>query len=67
MGRADLRLAEREQLAKLAALPDDRIDTTDIPEVPPENWVHARRSGFYRPVKRPVTSRPVPEVEKRRA
>jgi len=48
---------ELDQLAKLAALPDDQIDTGDIPEAPVENWIHARRSEFYRPLKRPVTIR----------
>lgn len=48
---------ERAQLAKLAALPDDQIDTVDIPEAPAENWSRARRGGFYRPVKQPVTIR----------
>ena len=46
-----------EQLAKIAALPEDQIDTVDIPEVPAENWVHARRGELYRPLKQPVTLR----------
>jgi len=46
-----------EQLAKIAALPDDQIDTADIPEAPPENWPLARRGDFYRPVKQSVTIR----------
>ena len=54
-GRA-LSRKERDQLARLAALHDDRIDTADIPEAP-ANWVHARRGEFYRPVKQPVTIR----------
>jgi hypothetical protein len=29
--------AEHTQLARLAALPDDKIDTSDIPEAPNEN------------------------------
>ncbi|HEX8553654.1 MAG TPA: BrnA antitoxin family protein [Sphingomonas sp.] len=41
----------------LAAIPDDRIDTSDIAEAPPEAWRHARHPGLYRPVKRPVTLR----------
>ena len=45
------------QLDKLAALPDEQIDTTDIPEAPPEAWLHARRPGLYRPIKKPVTLR----------
>jgi hypothetical protein len=35
--------AQIEQLAKLAAMPDEEIDTADIPEAPIENWSHARR------------------------
>ena len=31
----------------MAELPEDRIDTTDIPEVP--DWSHARRADLYRP------------------
>jgi uncharacterized protein (DUF4415 family) len=49
--------AELKQLEKLAALPDDEIDTSDIPETPEESWIHARRGAFYRPVKQPVTIR----------
>ena len=49
--------AELDQLAKIAALPDDQIDTTDIPEAPVENWAQARRGDFYRPLKRSVTIR----------
>jgi uncharacterized protein (DUF4415 family) len=46
-----------DQLAKLAALPDEQIDTTDIPEAAAENWIHARRGELYRPLKQPVTIR----------
>ena len=45
------------QIARLVALPDDEIDTTDIPEAPPENWALAKRPGLYRPLKKPVTLR----------
>jgi len=45
------------QLAAIAALPEDEIDTADIPEAPVENWVHARRGDLYRPLKQPVTIR----------
>ena len=45
------------QLARLAAMSDDDIDTDDIPEAPAENWVHAKRPALYRPVKKPVTLR----------
>ena len=36
------------QLARLAALPEDEIDTDDIPEIPAENWEFARRPGLSR-------------------
>lgn len=48
---------ERAALARLAALPEEAIDTADIPEAPAENWAMARRGGLYRPVKQPVTIR----------
>jgi uncharacterized protein (DUF4415 family) len=35
--------AERDQLSKLASLPDEQIDFHDIPEAPAENWRGARR------------------------
>lgn len=57
MKRKPLSEAEREQLAALAALPDDAVDTSDIPEIAEENWVHARRGEYYRPRKQPVTIR----------
>ncbi len=43
MNNKDLTSAERDQLAKLAELPDDQIDVEDIPEAPAENWRHALR------------------------
>ena len=47
----------QNQLDTLAALPENEIDTVDIPEASPEAWLHARRPGLYRPVKKPVTLR----------
>jgi uncharacterized protein (DUF4415 family) len=49
--------AEQDQLAKLAALPDEDIDTADIPPAPDANWANARRGDLYRPLKKPVTIR----------
>lgn len=50
--------AERQaRLDYLARLPDDQINTDDIPEAPAENWVEARRPGLYRAIKKPVTLR----------
>jgi uncharacterized protein (DUF4415 family) len=57
MNRKELSREELDQLERLAALPDDQIDTVDIPEIPAENWAHARRGKFHRPRKRPVTLR----------
>ena len=45
------------QLAVLAAMSDEDIDTDDIPEAPAENWALAKRPRLYRPVKKPVTLR----------
>lgn len=45
------------QIARLAAMRDEDIDTDDIPEAPAENWAFARRPGLYRPIKKPVTLR----------
>ena len=45
------------QLAKLAAMSDDDIDTDDIPEVSAENWALAKLPGLYRPLKRHITMR----------
>lgn len=44
-------------LDKLATMPDEAIDTSDIPELPAENWAFAKRPGLYKPVKKPVTLR----------
>ncbi len=57
MSRNALNAEQLDQLARLAALPDDQIDTADIPEAPVGNWVHARRGDLYRPLKQPVTIR----------
>jgi len=46
---------QRAELEALADLADDRIDTSDIPEV--RDWSGARRGLFYRPVKKQLTLR----------
>src|ERR1700687_5503844 len=48
---------QKRELASLAALPDDQIDTTDLPELPPGAWKNAARGLFYRPVKQAVSLR----------
>ena len=46
---------QRRELAALDALPEERIDTRDIPEV--RDWSGARRGVFFRPVKQQLTLR----------
>jgi uncharacterized protein (DUF4415 family) len=47
--------AQAAELAALAALPDDAVDTSEIPEV--LDWSGAKRGLFYRPVKQQMTLR----------
>jgi uncharacterized protein (DUF4415 family) len=49
--------AQREHLAKLAAMPDETIDTSEIPEMSDEAWAAGSRGRFYRPVKQQITAR----------
>jgi uncharacterized protein (DUF4415 family) len=48
---------QREHLAELAAMPDETIDTSDIPELSDEAWAAGARGRFYRPVKQQITAR----------
>jgi uncharacterized protein (DUF4415 family) len=48
---------QRQRLAPLAALPDESIDTSDIPELSDEAWKAGIRGRFYRPVKQQITAR----------
>jgi uncharacterized protein (DUF4415 family) len=45
------------ELAALADLPDDAVDTSDIPELTEDFWNDAKRGVFYRPVKQMLTIR----------
>jgi uncharacterized protein (DUF4415 family) len=47
--------AQLERLKKLADMPDEDIDTSDIPEV--LDWSGAIRGGLYRPRKEAITIR----------
>ena len=49
--------SQKAELAALAALPDDQIDFSDIPEVTEERMKTAIRHRFYRPVKQQITAR----------
>jgi hypothetical protein len=44
-----LKPAQKAELEALAAMPDEEIDTRDIPEQ--RDWHGAKRSVFFRPVK----------------
>ncbi len=48
---------QRQHFADLAALPDESIDTSDIPELSDEAWSAAVRGRFYRPVKQQITTK----------
>ena len=47
--------AQRQRLRRLAAMPEETIDTSDIPEV--SDWADAVRGGLYRPRKEAITIR----------
>lgn len=46
---------QRTELTALEELPDEQIDTTDIPEL--LDWLDVRRGVFYRSVKQQITLR----------
>jgi len=50
-----LSAAQRAEAEALAALPEDRINTRDIPEQ--RDWSGARRGALFRPVKQQITLR----------
>jgi len=52
---SDLTAAQQAERRALAALPEEQIDTHDIPEQ--RDWRGARRGLFYRPVKQQLTLR----------
>jgi uncharacterized protein (DUF4415 family) len=47
--------AQEAELKALAALPEDQINTRDIPEQ--KDWSGARRGLFFRPIKKQLTLR----------
>jgi uncharacterized protein (DUF4415 family) len=48
---------QKRELAALAAMPDDQIDTSDIHELPPHAWKDAIRGRFYHPLKQAISMR----------
>ena len=55
--RQPLTPRQKRELAVLAAMPDDQIDTSDISELPTSAWKDAVRGRFYRPLKQAVSMR----------
>ena len=54
-GSSDLTEEQRVEIDALADLPDEQIDTSDIPEI--LDWSGAKRGLLYRPVKQQITLR----------
>lgn len=56
---SDSRLSagRKRRLEKFSRLPDEKIDTSDIPELTEKFWQSAVRNPFYRPVKQQLTLR----------
>ncbi len=52
-----LTAAQRAELEALAAMPDEEIDFSDIPEATEDFWKTAVRNPFFRPVKKSTTLR----------
>ena len=48
---------QKREIQALAAMPEEKIDTSDIPEIQPGAWKNAMRGKWYRPVKHPVSIR----------
>ena len=55
MKKGPSKSSKAEQLAALAALPDEAIDTSDAPEL--LDWSGDKRGLFYRPLKQQLTLR----------
>ena len=50
-----LTAAQKAELDALAAMPEDQINTTSLPEQ--KDWSGARRGVFFRPIKKQLTLR----------
>ncbi|HZY61955.1 MAG TPA: BrnA antitoxin family protein [Edaphobacter sp.] len=48
---------QKREIEILRKMKDDEIDTSDIPELPPDAWKDAVHGRFYRPVKKAVSLR----------
>ena len=54
---APLTRKQKAELDRLAALPDEAINTSEIPPLSEAFWRTAQRGRFYRPVKQQLTLR----------
>ena len=54
-GSKNLTEDRKAEIEALAALPDEKIDTSDLPEI--LDWSGVRRGLLYRPVKQQITLR----------
>ncbi len=46
-----LTASQKREIQALAAMPESKINTSDIPELPPGAWKNAVRGKWYRPIK----------------
>ena len=49
--------AQKDDLKRLAAMPDAEIDTSDIPELTDAQLAEMKRPEHFRPVKKQITAR----------
>jgi len=49
--------AQKQHLDELATMPDEEIDTSDIPELTDAQLAAMRRPEHFRPVKKQITAR----------
>src|SRR5579863_30378 len=57
LSNSGLTAARKRRLEELSQLPDEQIDTSDIPELGETFWQNAVRNPFYRPLKQQLTLR----------
>ena len=55
--KSNLTAKQRREIRTLSAMPDPRIDTSDIKALGPAFWRNAVRNPFFRPVKQSTTVR----------
>ena len=55
--KSKLTTKQRREIRALSAMPEKRIDTSDIKPLSPAFWREAVRNPFFRPVKQSTTVR----------